>query len=152
MILETVTFPVTVIKRRVWYNFFMINIPYPEFHFSYSRSSGAGGQNVNKVNTKATLEWFIDSSMAVNEGIKERFKSKFKRFYVDGRVVISSQRYRTQKQNHDDCIAKLNELLTIVEFPPKKRKATKPTKNSVKNRLDKKRLHSLKKKLRNERF
>ena len=130
----------------------MIKIPYSEFTFSFSRSSGAGGQNVNKVNSKATLEWDMKSSGAVNRGVKERFAEKYKRFVVDTKVVITSQRQRSQNQNIDDCIAKLHELLRSVEFPPKKRKATKPTRGSVKRRLDGKKMDSIKKKLRREKF
>ncbi|MCK5882292.1 MAG: aminoacyl-tRNA hydrolase [Bacteriovoracaceae bacterium] len=130
----------------------MIKIPYSEFSFSFSRSSGAGGQNVNKVNSKATLEWDMESSSVINRGIKDRFKEKYRRFIVNTKVVMTSQRQRSQNQNIDDCIAKLHELLLSVEFPPKKRKATKPTRGSVKRRLDGKKMDSIKKKLRREKF
>lgn len=130
----------------------MIKVPYTEFKFTFSRSSGAGGQNVNKVNSKASMTWDIDASNSCSSFVKERFKNKFKRFLVDGDVVIHSQKFRSQQQNIDDCIEKLHELLAQVEFPPKPRKATKPSKSSTKRRLDKKKKDSNTKKLRSERF
>lgn len=130
----------------------MIKIPYVEYVFSFSRSSGAGGQNVNKVNSKATLSWGIDNSPSCQRSVKERFKTKFKRFVFDGRVVITSQKHRSQNMNIDDCISKLNEMLISVEFAPKARRSTKPTRNSVKRRLDSKKKDSNKKKMRSEKF
>ena len=123
-------------------------IPQSELQFSFSRSSGAGGQNVNKVNTKATLSWDMDNSPSCFDQVKKRFHQKYKRFVVNGMVVIHSQKHRSQKRNIDDCVEKLHELLLSVEFAPKKRRATKPTKGSVKRRLDGKKMNSLKKRLR----
>jgi len=130
----------------------MIKIPYSEFKFTFSRSSGAGGQNVNKVNTRATLTWDINSSESCLDSIKKRFIAKYKRFLVDGQFVISSQRFRSQSQNIDDCIKKLNELLESVKYAPKHRKATRPSRSSVKKRLDGKKKHANKKRLRSEKF
>ena len=130
----------------------MNEIPKNEFKFSFSRSSGAGGQNVNKVNTRATLTWDMSGSQSCRSDIKKRFIEKYKRFIIDGQVVISSQRFRSQTQNIDDCINKLNEFLQSVEFAPKFRKATKPSRNSVKRRLDSKTKHSAKKRNRSEKF
>jgi ribosome-associated protein len=130
----------------------MISVPYNEFKFTFSRSSGAGGQNVNKVNTKATLIWDYESTECWNIAIKRRFILKYKRFIVDQKVMITSQKHSSQKQNIDDCVKKLNEMISDVEFPPKIRKATRPTRNSIKRRLDSKNKNSNKKKLRREKF
>ena len=127
-------------------------IPYSEYNFSFSRSSGAGGQNVNKLNTKATLTWDIDQSSACNDDVKERFKEKYQRYLVAGLVVIHSQKHRSQKMNIEDCINKLESLLATVLLPPKARKKTKPTKSSQKKRLDSKSKQSKQKKLRTEKF
>lgn len=123
-----------------------------EFKFTFSRSSGAGGQNINKVNTKATLIWNIEESTSVSSFVKDRFKRKYKRFIKDDFVVISSQKSRTQTQNIEDCKHKLHEYLKMVEFAPKTRKKTRPTKGSVKRRLDTKKKNSLTKKNRTEKF
>lgn len=130
----------------------MIKIPANEYKFSFSRSSGAGGQNVNKLNTRATLTWDMSASKACTKAVKERFKNKYGRFMVGDDVVIHSQKFRTQKMNMDDCVAKLEKYLSLVEFPAKKRVPTKPTKSSQKKRLDQKSKDSMKKKLRQEKF
>lgn len=130
----------------------MIKVSPDECTFSFSRSSGAGGQNVNKLNTKATMVWDISASTVCNKAVKKRFSEKYNRFMVDGNVVISSQRYRKQGQNIDDCIKKLEECLNDVRLPPKMRRATKPTKSSVRKRLDGKNQKSKLKKMRGEKF
>lgn len=130
----------------------MITIPTNEMSFSFSRSSGPGGQNVNKVNSKVTLTWNIVLSTSCHPSVKERFYDKFKQYIVEDCVVIISQKSRSQNQNIDDCIEKLHSLLARVEFAPKVRKATRPTKSSVKKRLESKKINSSKKKLRSEKF
>ena len=124
-------------------------LPIKEFDFQFSRSSGAGGQNVNKVNTKVTLRWNILKTKAINNGVRERFIAKFKRrINEEGEVMVISQRYRDQGRNVADAIAKLEAMISEVWQAPKKRKATKPTKASVEKRLKTKRSHSEKKRLR----
>ena len=130
----------------------MINIPDSEFTFTFSRSSGAGGQNVNKVNTKASLVWDLSASSSCSKAVKERFSKKYSRFIVDGVVTIHSQRFRSQVKNISDCKEKLHEFLNSVEKASKRRVATKPTKASVKRRLEQKSKDSKKKKLRQEKF
>lgn len=130
----------------------LITIPFSEFSFTFSRSSGAGGQNVNKVNTKATLSWEIALSNSCSESVKQRLFESYKRYFVSGVVIISSQKYRSQARNIDDCVEKLHKLLNEVRLPPKTRRATKPSKSSVKKRLDSKTIRSKIKKMRNEKF
>ena len=127
-----------------------INIDFSEFEFSFVRSSGPGGQSVNTANSKVILHWNIDKNMTVHPDIIQRFKARYPNLInEEGKVYLSSQVHRSQKMNMDDCITKLYELLKSVQFPPKKRKPTKPKKSAVRARLDSKKLHSLKKQNRN---
>jgi ribosome-associated protein len=124
-------------------------IPMGELEFSYSRSSGAGGQSVNKVNTKVTMRWNISKSSACSKPVKERFAAKYKRRILDSGVVqMNSQRFRSQARNIDDCVEKLNEMLDAVRAAPKRRVATKPTRGSVERRIKTKKNKSETKKTR----
>lgn len=126
-----------------------INIPFSEFSFTFSRSGGAGGQNVNKVNSKVVLEWNIATSGAISWSVKERFRIKFKGFVnEEGIVQITGQRHRSQKDNIDDCIHKLHAMIEEVFTPPKTRKATKPKRSAVLKRLNSKKKDSEKKRMR----
>jgi ribosome-associated protein len=126
-----------------------ITIPYSEFSFSFSRSSGAGGQNINKVNTKVILYWKIDETQSCSLGVIARFKAKYGQFILeDGQVQLVSQEHRTQKGNIDECIEKLHRMLNNVAVPPKVRKATKPKRSAVLKRLQTKKKDSDKKRLR----
>jgi ribosome-associated protein len=130
-----------------------IKIPFSEFEFSFSRSGGSGGQNVNKVNTKVTMYWKIDESPSLGQAVKARFKEKFHYLIVEnGQVLIIGQRFRSQKDNIDDCIEKLHQYLTEVATPPKIRKPTKPKRSAVKKRLESKRKSAETKSLRKKIF
>lgn len=121
-------------------------IPFSELSFSYARSGGAGGQNVNKVNSKVIMDWDLRSSPSLPDSVKERFFNRYRNLInQDGIVQLTSEKERSQKANLDDCIRKLNEMIEKVAVPPKPRKKTKPTKSSIRKRLDSKKLHSAKK-------
>lgn len=123
-----------------------------ELTFTFSRSQGAGGQNINKVNSKATLTWDITESKCIPLAIRKRFALKFERYLVNDKVVIHSQRFRTQSRNKQDCIEKLEDMLNEVRTPPKKRIATRPSKAIKQKRLDAKKKHSEKKSERGKKF
>ena len=112
-----------------------IELPLDDFEFSYARSSGPGGQNVNKVNSKVTLHWnVVDAPLA--DDIKKRFRLKYKNRINDaGQLVLQSQRYRDQPKNREDCLERLREMLLEVATPPTRRKKTRPTKGSRERRL-----------------
>jgi len=124
-----------------------IKIPIEEFEISFSRSSGTGGQNVNKVNTKATLKWNAFTSPSLRPGVLERFKEKYgKRLNSEGVLTLTSQAFRTQHLNIADVINKLHDMIESVATAPKIRRPTKPTKSSVNERLKTKKSHGDKKK------
>lgn len=126
-----------------------ISVPRAELRFSFVRSSGPGGQNVNKVNSKVQLRWAATRSKALPEDVRERLLSRYSRRMNDrGELVLASQRYRDQARNVEDCLAKLTELILSVASPPKRRKKTKPPRSAGESRLREKRVTSEKKRRR----
>ena len=108
-----------------------------EFSFTFARSSGPGGQNVNKTNSKAVLAWNINESKSISGAAKQRFFSAFKNRINDlGEVIISSDETRDRMQNQQRCIDKLLEMVEEVWLPPKTRHATKPTRSSQRRRVE----------------
>jgi ribosome-associated protein len=123
-----------------------------ELVFTSSRSSGPGGQNVNKVNSKVTLRWHVKDSTLLSPEEKELILQKLaNHLTVEGVLLLSAQDKRSQLQNKEEVLLKLADLLTRAFAKKKKRKATKPSKSSVQARLDKKKKHSDKKKWRQNR-
>ena len=120
-----------------------VRIPLAEFEITFARSGGPGGQNVNKVNSKAVLRWRARSSPSLPEAVRQRFLQRFaSRLTVDGEMLVTSQRYRDAPRNAADCLEKLREMLLAVATPPKRRRATRPTRGSVERRLLAKRRQS----------
>ena len=126
-----------------------IRIPLSEFSFSFARSAGPGGQNVNKVNSKAQLRWHVAQSPSISPEVRARFIAQNRhRITSEGEFVISSQRYRDQPRNIADCREKLQALLQAAAIRPARRKKTKPTASGRRRRLANKRLRSATKQLR----
>ena len=126
-----------------------MTVPKEEITYSYSRSSGAGGQHVNKVNTRVTLRWHVANSKSISDDLRARFISKFShRLTSRGELIISSEKFRDQKRNQEDCNLRLMNLLEQAATPEKPRRKTKPTRSSQQKRLDTKKAHSNKKQLR----
>jgi ribosome-associated protein len=126
-----------------------LRIPFVEFSFSFARSGGPGGQNVNKVNSKAVLRWRVLDSPSLDERVRARFIEQNRhRITEAGDFILTSQRFRDQPRNIDDCHEKLRELLARAVAQPKRRKPTKPTAGSRRRRLSNKRLRSATKELR----
>lgn len=123
-----------------------IRIPESEFSLSFARSAGPGGQNVNKVNSKAVLRWNVTISPSLPNEVKSRFFQRFsQRINQTGELVLASDRYREQARNVADCYEKLRHLIQTVLTAPRRRKKTRPTRSSVERRLQEKRHSSQRK-------
>lgn len=123
-----------------------VEIPDEEVEITFARSGGPGGQNVNKVNSKAVLRWNVTGSPSLPFGVKNRFLAKFEsRLTTDGYILITSQKTRDQAKNVEDCRDKLREMILEVLTPPTIRKKTKPSFAAVQRRTESKRLNSSKK-------
>lgn len=126
-----------------------MRIPLSELKITYSRSSGPGGQNVNKVNSKALLRWNLIQSPSLAPELRDRLLARLRgRLNHEGELLIASDRFRDQARNRDDCIEKLHEILAAASFVPKTRKKSKPSRSSIRRAKESKSRHSAKKFLR----
>lgn len=118
-------------------------IPTHELRISFARSSGKGGQNVNKTSTKAILHWCVGRSrvLSVEEKARVRVKLANKINWFD-EVVIMAEEERSQPQNRATAVARLQALVGKALQVPKKRKATRPTKASKIRRIESKKIRS----------
>jgi ribosome-associated protein len=123
-----------------------ISIPLAELDFSFARSGGPGGQNVNKVSSKAILHFDIARSPSIPDDVRQRAIAQFaSRINSEGKLVISCESSASQHKNREECIARLKQLLLQAATPPKIRKKSKPSRTSVRKRLEEKSRHSSKK-------
>src|ERR1700677_4168199 len=111
-------------------------IPDEEFAWTYVRSGGPGGQNVNKVASKAVLRWPLEGSPSLPPEVKMRLRTlQRRRITAEGDFVMSSQRYRDQERNREDCLDKLRTMILAAATVPKIRRPSKPTRGSKERRL-----------------
>lgn len=116
----------------------MVSIPENEIEMSAVRSQGAGGQNVNKVASAIHLRFDIIAS-SLPERYKERLlKLNDQRITKDGVIVIKAQEHRSQEQNREEALQRLQELIKSAIAIPKPRKPSKPTRSSQRKRMDSK--------------
>lgn len=121
----------------------MIQIPENEIRVSFARSSGAGGQNVNKTSTKATLHWNVNSSRTLNWQEKALIMKKLaNKMNFFGEIVIAAESERSQLQNRNAAVSRLQILVNKALRVQKKRRATKPTLGSKLRKQESKKLRS----------
>lgn len=113
-----------------------IEVPAEELEVSWVRSSGPGGQNVNKTSNKAVVRWNVRSSPALRDDVKARFLARFaSRITLGGDILVTSDRFRDQPRNLEDCVEKLTAMLAEVAVAPIKRRATKPGRAAKERRI-----------------
>ena len=123
-----------------------MKIPLAEIEFTFVRSSGPGGQNVNKVNSKAVLRWNVLKSFSISEPVRARFMEAYSsKVTADGDLILTSDAFRDQGRNRDDCLEKLEAMITQVLHPPKIRKKTKMSWSKKMKNKESKKMHSARK-------
>ncbi|KAJ1436914.1 hypothetical protein B484DRAFT_324801 [Ochromonadaceae sp. CCMP2298] len=120
--------------------------------FAYARSSGPGGQNVNKLNTKAEARFHVESADWLEPDVRRRLADyQSNKVSKDGELIVSSQEFRTQSRNREDCIDKLREMVAEAQVEPKERQMWVGMSNAGKvKRKDEKRKRGAVKSTRNQ--
>lgn len=128
-------------------------IPWNEIEWQATRSSGAGGQHVNRTNSAVQLRFSISASLILTPEQKEKLVRRLSHRLVQGdQILVRIEDERDQKSNKDRAYRILCEMIAKALIDPKKRVATKPKKSAVRKRLESKRIHSELKKSRGEKF
>jgi len=123
-----------------------LSIPRSELDVRVSRSSGAGGQHVNKTSSRVEIFWNVPGSRALTDEQRARLREKLaSRLTTDGSIRVVASDMRSQSRNRELAEERLAELVRRALIVPKKRRATKPTRAAKEARLDSKKRHSTKK-------
>lgn len=128
-----------------------ITIPPSELRWQFTRSSGPGGQNVNKVHSRAVLRWNPAQSAELPEPVRARLLGALAgRLTREGDLILASQRTRDQGRNAEDCLDRLRRLILAATETPKTRRPTRPTRASRQRRVEGKLHRSETKRLRRQ--
>lgn len=128
-------------------------IPAGDLSVRFVRSSGPGGQNVNKVATKVELRFEFDRTEALSSGQKLRLAARYpSQITREGQLVLTGDEHRSQVMNLEAVRARLREMILAVRRPPRVRRTTKPTRAAKQRRLDEKRYRARVKSQRTGRF
>lgn len=120
-----------------------VHIPEHEILVTFARSSGAGGQNVNKTSTKAIIHWSVGRSRFLSWEEKMRIRAKLaNRLNNNDEIVVMSETERSQPQNRAQAVARLQSLVAHALHIPRKRRPTRPTKASKIRRIESKKIRS----------
>ena len=126
-----------------------LSISNKEINFKMTKSSGPGGQNINKNSTAVTLEFDILNSISLPKKIKQiLFDTSHSYLTKSGKIIIKASNYKSQHKNKTEAVSRFITYFNNVLMTKKKRIDTKPTKSSIEKRLNEKRKKSLKKSLR----
>jgi ribosome-associated protein len=116
-----------------------VEIPDDELSVSFLRSSGPGGQNVNKVATAVQLRYDLEHSRVLSDAVKLRLRTlSGRRLTADGSILIVARNHRTQERNRREAELRLAELIRRALTVPKVRRATRPTRAAHERRLERK--------------
>ena len=128
-------------------------IPSNELHWRFSRSSGSGGQNINKTDTRVNLSFNIENSKALTSYQKHQVTKQLNCQIVNASILVIAQEHRSQYKNRKLALKRLRILLEkALAPPPKARKITKPTKSSQRRRINSKKKHGEKKQSREKKI
>jgi ribosome-associated protein len=119
------------------------HVPFREIVFRFVRSSGPGGQNVNRVKSKAVMRWNVRASPSIAEDVRARFVARFAaRITADGDLLLVSDRHRERERNRQDCLERLSRMLASVAASPRPRRKTRMPRSVRERRLLDKRMRA----------